>query len=61
MSDLLKQSNYYLDISRKENKKIKDRYNALLNNLNSIKNIDNSRVGFNSASFEEIKKKIIMI
>ena len=56
MSDLLKQSNYYLDISRKENKKIKDRYNALLNNLNSIKNIDNSRVGFNSASFEEIKK-----
>ena len=56
MSDLLKQSNYYLDISRKENKKIKDKYNALINNLNSIKNMDNSRVGFNSASFEEIKK-----
>ena len=56
MSDLLKQSNYYLDISRKENKKIKDKYNALINNLNSIKNMDNSRIGFNSASFEEIKK-----
>ena len=56
MSDLLKQSNYYLDISRKENKKIKDKYNALINNLNSIKNMDNSRFGFNSASFEEIKK-----
>ena len=56
MSDLLKQSNYYLDISRKENKKIKDKYNALINNLNSNKNMDNSRIGFNSASFEEIKK-----
>ena len=56
MSDLLKQSNYYLDISRKENKKIKDKYNALINNLNSIKNMDNSRIGFNSTSFEEIKK-----
>ena len=54
MSDLLKQSNYYLDISRLENKKIKDKYNALMNNFNSLKNMDNSR--FNFHSFEEMKK-----
>ena len=62
MSDLLKQSNYYLDISRQENKKIKDKYNALMNNFNnfnSLKNNDNSQVGLNSASFEEIKKNNI--
>ncbi len=56
MSDLLKQSNYYLDISRRENKKIKDKYNALINNFNTMKNMDNSQVQFNSASFEEMKK-----
>ena len=56
MTDLLKQSNYYLDISRQENKKIKDKYNVLMNNFNSLKNMDNSRGRFNSESFEEIKK-----
>ena len=56
MTDLLKQSNYYLDISRQENKKIKDKYNVLMNNYNSLKKMDNSGVGFNSASFEEMKK-----
>ena len=54
MSDLLKQSNYYLDISRQENKKIKDKYNNLMNNFNSLKTMD--KAGFNSASFEELKK-----
>ena len=56
MTDLLKQSNYYLDISRQENKKIKDKYNVLMNNYNSLRKMDNSGAGFNSASFEEMKK-----
>ena len=56
MSDLLKQSNYYLDMSRQENKKIKEKYNALMNNYNYMKNADNSQDKFNSASFEEIKQ-----
>ena len=53
MTDLLKQSNYYLDVSRQENKKIKDKYNILLNNFNSLKQTD----GFNSVNYEEMQKK----
>jgi len=52
MSDLLVQSNFYLDISRQENMKMKEKYNELKKNYNTLKN-ENSR--YNYESFDDMR------
>ena len=59
MSDLLVQSNYYLDISRQENIKMKEKYKELKNNYNALRNFENSKNIFNSENNENIENNDI--